>query len=301
LLNWPDEITGQPDKTSNWSHPGSNYCLDFHGNPATAQLTVLSDGNHHMALHESLKRFKEFTPNLTSVFYATTPPGPLLELLKKRRLRIKNLEISVTPDVFICPPDILQQLVKEHVLSTNEPFMQNRGSVLLVKKGNPKNILGVRDLTRDDVTLFLSNPVNEKVSCRTYKSTIKGLGGEQGIAPQSLLRPPNIFYGERIHHREAPQCIADEKADVALLFYHLALRYVRIFPNKFELIPLGGTAENPEPTCANIIGQTHYGLTTKASKWGAQFTEFLKSDTVTRIYEFHGLQRSKNVLEIKEI
>ena len=46
---------------------------------------------------------------------------------------------------------------------------------------------------------------------------LSGEGGEskEGSGP--------IVFGERIHHREAPQALADGKADVAMVYYHLAL------------------------------------------------------------------------------
>jgi len=244
-----------------------------------------------MALLDTLKRFKELHPDLISVFYATTPPAPILSLLDRGRLRIGNLEIAVKPDVFICPPNILQNLVKKNVLKEHKPFMKNQGSVLLVKKGNPKKIYNLEDLSRDGITLFLSNPTNEKASYQIYVETIKGLGEEQDFDCTFLTKTSNIIYGNRIHHREAPKSISEGKADVAILFYHLALRYVRIFPDEFELIPLGGTVDEPDPSPANRISHTHYALINSGGIWGEPFAEFLESDNVTAIYEYHGMQR----------
>ena len=56
MLNWPEERAAEGDGTPSWCQPGSNVCLDFHGDPAAA-LVVYSDGNHHMALGECLERF----------------------------------------------------------------------------------------------------------------------------------------------------------------------------------------------------------------------------------------------------
>ena len=56
MLVWPEETVfpGRGDMPK-WCHTGSNLCLDFHGDPLTAKLVVFSDGNHHMALMETLK------------------------------------------------------------------------------------------------------------------------------------------------------------------------------------------------------------------------------------------------------
>jgi hypothetical protein len=36
-------------------------------------------------------------------------------------------------------------------------------------------------------------------------------------------------WGQRIHHREAPEALADGQADAAIVYFHLALRYTGIF------------------------------------------------------------------------
>ena len=56
-IDWPEEQTGEDNPFPHWFQPGSNICLDFHGDPANAELVVLSDGNHHMALKDCLENF----------------------------------------------------------------------------------------------------------------------------------------------------------------------------------------------------------------------------------------------------
>ena len=43
------------------------------------------------------------------------------------------------------------------------------------------------------------------------------------------------------HHREAPQALADGEADVAMVCYHLALRFVRVYPGGLKSYARGGT------------------------------------------------------------
>ena len=42
-------------------------------------------------------------------------------------------------------------------------------------------------------------------------------------------------------------------ADAGLFFYHLALDAVRTFPDLFEIVPLGGTARDPQPLPGNRV------------------------------------------------
>ena len=60
--------------------------------------------------------------------------------------------------------------------------------------------------------------------------------------------------GKRIMHREQPWAINAGKADASVIFYHLALYFTRVFPDKFEIVPLGGTADKPIPVIGNKVG-----------------------------------------------
>jgi hypothetical protein len=292
MLDWPEETITAHDDIPKWQHAGSNLILDFHGDPSAAKLVIFSDGNHHMALKESLQTFLESNPQAEHIFYATTPPGPVLKLLKHGSLQVGNFILSSIPHVFISPPHVLDTLVRDGYMSQHFPFMKNRGNVLIVKKGNPKNIRSIADLARSDVRLFLSNPKTEAVSYQGYVDTLRDVAARAGIDPSFLSEKPpvaDVVHGNGIHHREAPQSVADGFADVAIVYYHLALRYIRIFPALFEIIPLGGTVRDPRPFPENKIGLTHIGMIGKGGQWGSPLIEFLLSETVSDIYKHHGL------------
>ena len=107
---------------------------------------------------------------------------------------------------------------------------------------------------------------------------------------QAKTSQGQVVFGERIHHREAPQAVADGSADVAPVFYHLALRYVRIFPDYFDIVPLGGSVEDPDPLEGNVTGITSMGLIGDGGSWGSRLLEYLASDEALKIYESHGLR-----------
>lgn len=291
LLDWPEELVGENEKFKRWFQPYSNICLDFHGDPINADLVVFSDGNHHMALRDCLDQFARLQTTLPGIFYATTPPGPIVAMLKAGGLRMGNLVFSLTPHVVISPPEILDDLVHSNLLSSHVPFVRNQGSVLLVRRGNPRRVFSVSDLGRDDVRLFLSNPDTEKVSFTAYRDTLMTLAsGEYGPAfLDEKIRQGRVLFGQRIHHREAPQALAEDAADVAMVFYHLALRYIRIFPDLFEMVPLGGDVEKPLPLPGNVICTTHMGIVGDGGAWGQNFLAFLGSAQAMEIYRHHGL------------
>ena len=287
-LDWPEESahTGEDD-AARWQHERSNLCLDFHGDPAVADCVVFSDGNHHMALAEALRAFSE--THGAHVFYATTPPAGVLAWQRRGALRVGNLRLSLRPHVFISPPAVLDQVVADRRMAAHHPLARSRGNVLLVRKGNPKGIRRIADLTRSDVRLFLPNREHEGVSRSVYVETLQALAGAEGVTLAGLAGglAPMIIEGELVHHREAPQSLADDRVDVAMLYYHLALRYTRVFADTFELLSLDGAPEDPHP--GNRISRTHIGLIDDGGAWGERLLAFMSSDRVHGIYETHGL------------
>jgi len=287
-LSWPIEAA-QTDSGNSfaWNQAGSNICLDFHGDPITAKLVVFSDGNHHMALQACCQSFVKSNPEVQDIFYATTPPKVILESTLQDGLRLGNLKLNIQPHVFISPENILDILLEKKLITSHKVFARSLRNVLLVKKGNPKNIVSISDLLRDDVTLTISNPKTEKASYGVYKKTLLETAQEQGLDEKafSALISENsnrVIFGQSIHHREVPQTIYTGAADVAVVYYHLALRYTRIFPNDFALIEI--------KTDTNVCTDYHISLFNKGGEWGQAFLNFMQSEEASKIYAEHGLQ-----------
>lgn len=288
-LNWPYEGATPPGADiARFAQSASNVCLDFHGDPRTARLVVFADGNHHMALAEALALFRSRHPLINDIFYATTPPRVIVDALKSGALLLGNLTLSIKPHAFVSPAPVLERLRKDGYVREDAPFATSRGSVLLVRKGNPKRIAGAADLAREEVRIFLSNPVTETVSHEVYATTLRRISARDGLNFDFLDTAPGVLprmvYGDCIHHREAPQALADDRADVAVIFYHLALRYTRIFPALFEIVTLTG---DDDP--AQVISTLHVGVVGDGGEWGGRLREFMLSDEVAAVYRHHGL------------
>ena len=284
-LPWPYEGAASQSGAT-FSHSGSNICLDFHGDLTRAQLVIFSDGNHHMALEQCLQMFLADNPAAQDIFYATTPPRVFVEAQKNGGVNLGNLRLTCAPHVFISPPKVLGRLVADGAMREHFPLAQSAGNVLLVKKGNPKGIRGVADLRRDDVCLFISNPVTESVSYETYAATLQRLAAKQGWQLDLSVNAQHarVICGESIHHREAPQALADGRADCAIVFLHLALRYERIYPQRFETVPI-----SPAGDADNLVSHIHLGLVGNGGQWGQRAVDFLLSDRAGAIYRHHGL------------
>ena len=291
-LPWPPEAANKLQAAAEFRATESNIVLDFHGDPLRAGLTVFSDGNHHMALEESLAAFLKRRPEAVDVFYATTPPRALLDALETGALSIGNLVLSARPHVFIGPAEVLDQLVAGGAMAAHVPFARSRGNVLLIRRGNPKNIVGLADLLRPDVRLALSNPVTEAASHHVYRETILGLAEAEGQDRDRYRRhlDDGAFVASAlIHHREIPQMLADDVADVAVVYFHLALRYARVFEDLFEIVPLSALAGDGGATDANRLTRYHVGLIGDGGRFGAALRDFMTGPDVAAIYDRHGL------------
>lgn len=291
-LNWPIEGSQADYSNSNqWNQAGSNICLDFHGDPVAAKLVVFSDGNHHMALQACCKAFLKLNPSVKDIFYATTPPKVILDSVLQGGVFLGNVHLNILPHVFISPENILDKLVEKKQIASHQAFARSKGNVLLVKKGNPKSITSIADLLRDDVRLTISNPLTEKASYDVYKQTLLDVAAEQKLDVNAFNQlidkdSTRAVFGESIHHREVPQTIYEDSADVAVVYYHLALRYMRIFPDDFELVEI--------KTNQNVYTDYRIGLMNDAGEWGEKFLDFMLSKDAIALYKEHGLQEATN-------
>jgi hypothetical protein len=288
-LDWPVEIVDARASAA-WSQAGCNLCMDLHGDPSRADLVVYSDGNHYMALEDALRAFTTAHAHAPRVFYVTTPPRVVDAALRRGALRVGNLELACRPHVFISPQPVLERLAADGLLDAPVPFVRNRGVALLVARGNPRNIRGIADLARSDVRLFISNPHTETASHTLYASALhRAAAGARVTLPAldvAAAAPRGVVHGMSIHHREAPEAVADGRADAAVVFHHLALRYVRVFAERFEAVALDAVAAGD-----SALGTTWIATAREPGVWGRHAYDFLLGDAVTAIYAHHGLDR----------
>ena len=247
-----------------------------------------------MALEAACQLFLKQNPDVQDIFYTTAPAGTVKDAFTSGVLRFGNLSLSVKPNVFVGPQKVVGPLHKADKITEPRPFAQSRGSVLLVKKNNPCNIHTISDLLRKDVRIACSSPTKEKASFNVYSTTLCNLAKTEGGQDMSDAMIVSFITSQvhsgRVHHREIPQLISSGEADVAPLYYHLALRYVTIFPNEFDIIPLGGTVEDPQPGPEHTLNKYLVSVVNdNEGEWGEKFAEFMLSQDVADIYKEKGL------------
>ena len=129
--------------------------------------------------------------------------------------------------------------------------------------------------------------MTESASHMVYRQTLERIAVRDGLPDSAvaklLERSDNVLFGELIHHREAPQAVADGRADVAVVYDHLALRFNRIFPRIFDRIPLPLSEHN-------ITTRYAIGLVDETCQVACDAFQYFLSDTTKSIYRRHGLQ-----------
>jgi hypothetical protein len=277
LNKWP---TDRPPLAPDLSEPTGNTAQDIHASFGDCDIVLSSAGNIHMALRDLW--FDVYLPSLadlsvTSWMY-TTSPAISPEQVVNRHVGVGNFRSQCVPQVAIGPTATMNKLrgidpAGPNLTDGTPPvaITLSRGNVILVKKGNPKNIQTIWDLGRDDVRVVTSNPTTESSSFANYRDTIFQVaffnpqGAPAGATAQQLfdrifnnhLRanpvPNKWLAGSLIHHREMPWSISEGHSDAGVIFHHLAKYIVAAFPTQFDIVPLGGTVSDPAPLQGNRI------------------------------------------------
>jgi hypothetical protein len=317
LLDWPrDAAMGLPDLTEQTA----NRLVDLHGNIANCEsmdLVLSTAGNYHMALRELwqdvlLPRHRD---DIKSWYYTTSPPIAI-DQIRNSSLAFGNLALRCRPQVVVGPVGLMDQLEAMRypdgtpvTKGDRVKIWNNRGNVILVKKGNPKHIRSIWDLGRPNVRVVLPHPTLEKSTFDNYSGTIYNVALNDPTPPggwtadrlfNSIFNNRHVkdkwLSGGRIHHREVPWSVAYGRADAGILFYHLALHVVRTFSDLYEIVPLGGTVDDPQPLPGNRIG-AHFAIRINGD-WNARqayatekLMEFYVSSEFHEILERHGLAR----------
>lgn len=267
-FDFPD-LTGQANVVDDWH---------MQTNPATWDLLFSTAGNFHRFLNVFMRQV--YLPDNPAVAdgqwgYSTSPPVSIPQLQNGGRLTFGNMEIRGVPMVVMGPNGIMNAVVAGGFNDGDRAkILSNFGNVLLVRKGNPRHIRDIWDLGRRSVRVVTSNPVTEPGSFGNYSSSIfhitfrevEANTGDIWVAQRRASRLFNRVFnprhnakrkkwvvGDRIHHRDVPQAIANGEADVGPIFYHLAQTAIEANPDLFEIVPLGGTVDDPQPVLGNRV------------------------------------------------
>ncbi|MCF3108996.1 substrate-binding domain-containing protein [Niabella sp. CC-SYL272] len=258
--------------------PGVDNVPDLFGDIHDPQLVVFFAGNQFMCIDELIAAFKKAYPRYTRVFAETLPPGILAKQIETGSLTMGNLRITLKPDVYTAGKSRID--IMTPLFSDTAAYAYNKLAIM-VQKGNPKNIKGLKDLGRKDVQVVMPNPEFEGIGKRIEAAYVKA-GGEalKQVIMENKVKDGSTWLTQ-IHHRQTPMQILYQKSDAGPVWYSEAY-YQTLLQHPVELIPIPDE-ENIQATY--MAGRLKTAPHPQAAK---DFMQFLQSAAAKRIYKKYG-------------
>jgi hypothetical protein len=221
---------------------------------APPSLVIFTEGNHLMVLlgDDMIGAFPSWAKSqpqyadldLDNVVVSTLPQPILVEAIRAGGIALGNLRLEVSrqsglyPDIFMGYPEPLRQLHRSGVVEPQARFFcRNRGVTLLARKGNPLGIRGLSDVLRTGTRIALPDAGDVRAQCRAAADVLLGKPAADALFAAEVRSFPGRL---GIMHRDLPEMVARNYADVAFTWYHLVSYWARIFPDHFEAVAVPG-------------------------------------------------------------
>jgi ABC-type molybdate transport system substrate-binding protein len=258
--------------------PGVDNVPDLFGDINDPQLVVFFAGNQFMCIDDLMAAFKKAYPQYQRIFAETLPPGILAKQIIGGSITIGNMRITLKPDVYTAGKSKIDQMPE--YFSKTEPYAYN-GLAIMVQKGNPKNVKGLKDLGRADVRVSMPNPQWEGIAKQIEAAYVKaGTETLRKTIMEDKVKD-STTYLTQIHHRQTPMRIMYHQSDAAPVWYSEAFYQVMIkHPVDMVEIP---ASENV--TATYVAGQMKNAPHAQAAK---DFMDFLISPAAKAIYRKYG-------------
>jgi molybdenum ABC transporter molybdate-binding protein len=261
------------------------------GDSYTADLVMYLAGNQFMVMEELIKDFQSKNPDLKSIYVETIPPGQILKGQLLKQGEIDGQKTAQNPDLFASVNlQHLKKLNQKGRMDSYIIYIHNKLE-LMVAKGNPKDIKGPKDLTRDDLVLSLPNPLTEGIFKFYGSEMLKDLGIYEKVTANAECKScwaikDKTWFTSR-HHRETPHRIETGEADVGIVWA------TEVAYGKSQGRPIDGVAIdaplNKQGKVGYAIGALTDGRNQEAAK---RYIDYLASDDAQGIYEKYGFIRA---------
>ncbi len=298
-VDWPQD---DPVTAPYLTQFSANDINDLHGD-VTCDLIISTPGNYHMALKDAMKGrsdldhtgLQQQVKDLydATICWSTSPPVSLQQV-PAANLQFKNVNLKGRPALAMGPGGVMDKLVSKKLVdsATRQPFLRNKGNVILVRKDKAKDVKNICDLQEKDLRIVTPNPDLEAGSFRNFSGTIFNVADQndfgckanklfnsifsQDISDLDLTAFKNPYDIEeilevfdddvkwvassRIMHRDIPYALCHNEADAGVIFYHQAIYLKHVLGLSgcdLEIVPLGGTESNPSPLPGNRVGTLH--------------------------------------------
>lgn len=283
-----------PDYLPPWNPPpagGEHFSVapvdaiaDLHGDIVNPQLVVFFAGNQFMVVHDLMAAFKKAYPQFQRIYVETLPPGILAKQIEKGSLVMGNLRIALKPDIYTAGKGAIAERQKKHGWFAETYDYARNPLAIMVTKGNPKHISGLKDLGRADVRVSMPNPQWEGIG-KHIEASYRKAGGK---ALERTIMHTKVDAGTtfltHIHHRQSPLRVLQGKSDAAPVWSTEAWFQQQILHHPVQTITIAA-AHNVTATytAARMKNAPH----AQASR---DFMAFMKSPAAQAVYRKYGFQ-----------
>lgn len=267
-----------PESKVMFTVPGIDNVPDLFGDINDPQLVVFFAGNQFMCIDDLLAGFKKRYPQYQRIFVETLPPGILAQQVEGGSLTIGNMRITLKPDVFTAGKNLIDRMT---AYFTDTAVYAYNKLAIMVARGNPKNIKGLKDLGRKDVRISMPNPAWESVGKRIEEAYVKAGGEQLKVMIMDTKVKDSTTYLTQIHHRQTPMRILYNQSDAAPVWLSEA-HYQQMINHPIEMITI--------PDKENVNASYIAGLLKAAPHQQAakDFMQFLVSPIAKAVYRKYG-------------
>lgn len=269
-----------PKSAVEFTVPGINNVPDLYGDIENPQLVVFFAGNQFMCVDDLLAGFRRKHPEIQRIFVETLPPGILAKQIEGGSLTLGNLRITTKPDVYTAGKDRIQSM--SHHFSSTHIYAYNK-LTLMVQKGNPKKMAGLKDLNNASLKISMPNPAWEGIG-RQIEKAYRSVGGE---ALYNAVMKDKVNDGStyltRIHHRESPMRILYGESDVAPVWTSEVV-YQKMIGHPVDEVVI---PKEDNIRATYMAGQLKNAPHPKEAKL---FVDFLTSEEAKSIYRKYGFE-----------
>jgi ABC-type molybdate transport system substrate-binding protein len=264
-----------------------------------ADLILWLAGNQFFAMDDVVKAFQQ-QHRSARVGLITLPPGLILNAILTGGWIYEGKSYRGLPDIYASVNlGHLRKLKAAGLMDRYAVYMHNELEIM-VAKGNPRNIRGIKDLVRPGVRTSMPNPVNEGIMQFYARKVLERHGVWAQIAGgkecYSCQTTPNNWF-TAVHHRETPDRIKAGTSDAGIVWKTETQEAIRDgAPVEAVVLP---PADSLRDEVAYAIGAL-VGSPRKAM--ADRYLEFLRTPESRRAYDKYGfVYATPQELELKTI
>lgn len=267
-----------PEAGVNFTIHGIDNVPDLYGDIHNPQLVIFFAGNQFMVIDSLLTDFKKAHPEYQRVFAETLPPGILARQIETGSLTIGNMRIDMLPDIYTAGKSRIDEMKDR--FSMVRAYAGNRLAIM-VRKGNPQQVQGLKDLGRSQLRVSMPNPAWEGIGRRIEEAYRKAGGNTLHRQVMQDKVKSGLTYLTKIHHRETPMRLLYGQAAAAPVWYTEAY-YQQLLGHPLSTVEVPEKENIRATYMAGVLKNAPHPEAAKA------FMEFLTGPQGQAIYQHFG-------------